>query len=288
MLVSHESPISMLEESREYNSYDYALVHLFETHPEYYSFFKQSLLQGREVLLDNSIFELGHAFDSIKFAKYVEELKPTYYIVPDVLEDSQATMASFHKFKLQYPDLPGLTIGVVQGKTYQQLVKCYKYMSVHADYIAISFDYSWYNTIGHYEPLERPSTIMDAEDSAVFEKLLDKDRHRTSLELLASGRRKFINMLIDDGIWNHNKPHHLLGNSLPQEMKHYKNIKSIRSVDTSNPVVAGIKGIRYIKDYGMVQKPKTLLADLIDYDVSNDQKEDIFHNTQQFKTFCNE
>ena len=43
MLVSHESPISILEESKEYNDYDYALVHLFETHPEYYEFFKNSL-----------------------------------------------------------------------------------------------------------------------------------------------------------------------------------------------------------------------------------------------------
>ena len=286
MLVSHETPISMLEESREYNDYCYALVHLFETHPKYYSFFKQSLLQGREVLLDNSIFELGHAFDSIKFAQYVKELKPTYYIVPDVLEDSQQTMSSFHKFKLQYPDLPGLTIGVVQGKTYQQLVKCYKYMSTHADYIAISFDYSWYNTIGYYEPLERPSTILDIEESALFQKLQEGDRHRASLELLSSGRQKFINMLIDDGIWNHSKPHHLLGNSLPQEMKHYKGIKSIRSVDTSNPVVAGIKGIRYIKDYGMTGKPDVMLADLIDYEVDSEQKEDIQHNTREYKQLC--
>jgi len=240
------------------------------------------------VLLDNSIFELGHAFDSIKFAQYVEDLKPTYYIVPDVLENSTATMSSFRKFKLQYPNLPGLTIGVVQGKTYQELVECYKYMSDHADYIAISFDYSWYSTIGNYESIVRPTTIMDAEDSAVFEELYQRDKHRMSLELLADGRRKFINMLIDDGIWNHSKPHHLLGNSLPQEMKHYKGIKSIRSVDTSNPVVAGIKGIRYIKDYGMTQKPKTLLADLIDYDVHDEQKADILYNTQQFKTFCNE
>ncbi len=66
MLVSHESPISMLETSRKYNDYDYALVHLFETHPQYYNFFKVSLNLGREVLLDNSIFELGEAFDSEK------------------------------------------------------------------------------------------------------------------------------------------------------------------------------------------------------------------------------
>ena len=286
MLVSHESPISMLEDSRYYNDYDYALVHLFETQPEYYSFFKQSLLQGREVLLDNSIFELGHAFDPEKFAKYVRELNPTYYVVPDVLEDSQKTMASFHKFKMQYPDLPGLTIGVVQGKTYQQLVQCYKYMSAHADYIAISFDYYWYKTIGHYEPVDRPHVVMDVEDKSLYDKLHKQDQHRTVLELLADGRRKFINMLIDDGIWNHNKPHHLLGNSLPQEMKHYTGIKSIRSVDTSNPVVAGIKGIRYIKDYGMTQKPSTMLADLIGHEVTDDEKFDINYNVQQYKQLC--
>lgn len=286
MLVSHETPISLLDESREYNDFDYALVHLFETHPEYYSFFKSSLTLGREVLLDNSIFELGYAFDSKKFAQYVNELKPTYYIVPDVLEDSQATMSSFHKFKLQYPDLPGLTIGVVQGKTYQQLTECYRYMSEHADYIAISFDYSWYKTIGRYDNIKRPSTVMDREDQAMYDKLHEQDNHRQGLELLADGRRKFINMLIEDGIWDHSKPHHLLGNSLPQEMKHYGNIKSIRSVDTSNPVVAGIKGIRYIKDYGMTQKPSTLLADLIDHQVSDSEKEDILFNTQQYKELC--
>ena len=276
----------MLDESREYNDFDYALVHLFETHPEYYSFFKQSLLRGREVLLDNSIFELGHAFDPVKYANYVEELKPTYYIVPDVLEDSLATMASFHKFKLQYPDLPGLTIGVVQGKTYKELVECYKYMSSRADYIAISFDYSWYETVGYYERNIRPSTVATEEEQTLARELIKQDEHREKLELLADGRRKFINMLIEDGIWNHNKPHHLLGNSLPQEMKHYKGISSIRSVDTSNPVVAGIKGIRYIKDYGMVQKPSTLLADLIDHQVSEEERQDIMYNTQQYKNLC--
>ena len=137
MLVSHESPISMLYDSRNYNDYDYALVHLFDEEPEYYNFFKVSLTLGREVLLDNSIFELGHSFDPKKFAKYVVELEPTYYVVPDVLEDSQQTCSSFNKFTLNYPDLPGLKIGVVQGKTYQELVECYRFMVNHADYLLI-------------------------------------------------------------------------------------------------------------------------------------------------------
>ena len=180
MLVSHETPISFLEESREYNDYDYALVHLFETHPEYYSFFKCSLGMGREVLLDNSIFELKTAFDPEKFAKYVEELKPTYYVIPDVLEESLRTIGAFTSFRKNYSKLPGLKIGVVQGSTYQQLVDCYRYMSDYADYIAISFDYSWYQTVG-------------------YSKNPGKGIRRANLERMCNGREFLIRKLISDG-----------------------------------------------------------------------------------------
>tara|TARA_R110001592_G_scaffold254650_2_gene518097 strand:+ start:1332 stop:2093 length:762 start_codon:yes stop_codon:yes gene_type:complete len=248
----------MLDESRNYNDYDYALVHLFEKEPEYYNFFKVSKTLGREILLDNSIFELGHAFDPIKFAKYVFELRPTYYVVPDVLEDSQQTCSSFNKFTLNYPDLPGLKIGVVQGKTYQELVECYRFMAKHADYIAISFDYSWYQTI-------------------TFSNVGCK------LQQQMKGRRRLIKMLIDDGIWDHSKPHHLLGCSLAQEFKDYKFISSIRSVDTSNPIVAGLVGKRYYKGIGLLDKPKTLLADLINSPVDDELMRDIIYNVDEFK-----
>ena len=262
MLVSHESPISMLDESRQYNDYDYALVHLFETNPEYYSFFKSSLTLGREVLLDNSIFELKEAFDADKFAKYVEELKPTYYVVPDVLEDVEGTMHAWLKFNAKYSNLPGMKIGVVQGKTYQELVDCYKFMSARADYIAISFDYSWYQQIGYAQ---------------TYDKNLDK------LERQCYGRQQLIRMLIEDKIWTHKKPHHLLGCSLAREFTRYRFNDSIRSCDTSNPVVAGIKGLRYVQGIGLNEKPSTLLADLINHDVTENERQDILFNTEQFK-----
>ena len=265
MLVSHESPISMLDESRNYNDYDYALVHLFEKYPEYYNFFKVSLTLGREVLLDNSIFELGKAFDSKKFAEYAEELKPTYYVVPDVLEDSQATISSFHKFCLNYPDLPGLKIGVVQGTTYQEIVDCYKYMNENADYIAISFDYSWYQGV---------ASLVSGSRYSYKQQIL----HRQY-----KGRRRLIKMLTEDGVWNYNKPHHLLGCSLACEFKDYKWIKGIRSLDTSNPVVAGIVGERYLKGIGLVDKPSVLLADLIKVEATAEQRADILYNTSEFK-----
>tara|TARA_R110002020_G_scaffold435510_2_gene645692 strand:+ start:625 stop:1413 length:789 start_codon:yes stop_codon:yes gene_type:complete len=256
MLVSHESPISILKDSRDYNDYDYALVHLFETHPEYYNFFKDSKKLGRQVLLDNSIFELGKSFDSIKFAKYVKELKPNFYIVPDVLEDGYETIKSFHNFVNEYTDLPGLKIGVVQGKTYDELVDCYKYMSDNADYIAISFDYSYYLVTG-----------------------LGKSK----LERYSSGRYNFINDLKREGIWNNYKPHHLLGCSLAKEFNLYNNDRTIRSVDTSNPVVAGIKELRYNGNLGLQDKPSIKLADLIDHQVTDSEMENIEYNVNEFK-----
>jgi hypothetical protein len=256
MYVSHESPISFLEESRQYNDYDYALVHLFETHPEYYQFFKDSINLGRQVLLDNSIFELGESFDSEKFAKYANELKPSFYIVPDVLEDGYATIKSFSEFTNKYPDLPGLKIGAIQGKTYDEIVDCYRYMSDYADYIAISFDFSYYLVTG---------------------------TGKTKLERWCDGRRRLINQLKADGIWNNNKPHHLLGCSLAKEFKSYVGDRSIRSVDTSNPVVAGIKELRYNGDLGLNDKPSIMLADLIDHKVTDSEQEDILYNVERFK-----
>lgn len=258
ILVSHESPISMLEESVQYNDYDYALVHLFEKYPEYYNFFKKSIANGREVLLDNSIFELGTAFDSDKFAEAVKDLKPTYYIVPDVLEDGIQTVKNFVDFTAKYPDLPGLKIGVVQGADYDQLVNCYQYMSEFADYIALSFNLNYY---------------------------LARGRGSSKLERWCNGRQAVIQDWINDGVWNWSKPHHLLGCSVPQEYRFYvdKNIYNIRSLDTSNPVMAGIKGMRYAGDLGLKDKPQGLLADHLEAELTDDQKEDILYNTKCVK-----
>ena len=256
MLVSHESPISILDKSQTYNDYDYALVHLFETHPQYYDYFKNSVKLGREVLLDNSIFELGESFEPGKFAKYVKELKPSYYIVPDVLEDGYATIKSFHEFTTKYTKLPGLKIGAVQGKTYDEIVDCYNYMSENADYIAISFDFSYYIVTG---------------------------KGKSKLERWCDGRRRLIEQLKKDGIWNNQKPHHLLGCSFAKEFKNYVGDKTIRSVDTSNPVVAGIKELRYTGNLGLNEKPSIMLADLIDHEVTDTQMEDIKYNVNCFK-----
>lgn len=259
--VSHESPLQLLEESLQYNDYQYALVHLCEDNEEYRDWFTTVNKRfGADVLLDNSIFELGESFDPEKYAYWVREINPNYYIVPDVLEEATGTMQKWQDWEDNFDPKQNksLKIGVVQGKTYQDLVDCYTFMSHVADYIAISFDYSYYQTTG---------------------------LGNTKLERMTSGRQRFIQQLIDEGIWNWNKPVHLLGCSLAREYRYYvdKSVTNIRSVDTSNPVVAALKGLKYNGDLGLQEKPSTMLCDLINADVDEDTLELVKYNTTMFK-----
>ena len=156
-----------------------------------------------------------------------------------------------------------LKIGVVQGANWHDLVRCYRFMSERADYVAISFDYSYYEHTG-----EITTTSAGRK-----------------LQLWCSGRQRFIHQLIDEGIWRWDKPHHLLGCSLAKEFSYYldNNIHNIKSVDTSNPIVAGIKGHRYNDSFGLDHKPSTMLADLIEHDVTDSQLDTIYYNTRMFK-----
>jgi len=257
MLISHETPIAYLPQSYLWNDYDYCLVHLCDTHPEYLDFYKEAVKKGREVLLDNSIFELGESYDPEKFADRIVDIKPTYFIVPDVLEDAAQTMQNWDDFVANYGHLPGMKIGVVQGKTKQELLDCYRFMSDRADYIAISFDYSYYSITSC---------------------------GKNKLETYMNGRQDFIAWLNCTGWWRSDKPHHLLGCSLAREFKAYCGLKGLRSVDTSNPIVAALNDERYIRGIGLLNhKPKVKLADQIDAKYDKEKLKLMLQNTQAFR-----
>ena len=66
--------------------------------------------------------------DRKNLSERIKELKPTEYIIPDVLEDTLGTMDNALDWKEKYSDLPGKKIGVVQGKSYEDIVQCYDYL----------------------------------------------------------------------------------------------------------------------------------------------------------------
>jgi hypothetical protein len=127
----------------------------------------------------------------------------------------------------------------------------------NVDMIAISFDYSYYtNTISH--PNKYVSWML--------------------------GRVKLLGDLLRDGVINEEKKHHLLGCGLPQEFSFYSDYKWIYSLDTSNPVVHGIKGVEYRAD-GLWSKESQKLFELINY-VPEDTNM-ILQNIHKFRWFAN-
>lgn len=260
--ISHEVPLSMLTQSLEFNDYQYCLVHLLEEQPKYLKHFKQCIKDGVHVLLDNSLFELGVAFNTEKFVKWIEELKPDEYIIPDAFDDMQTTRRNAAVWMDVYKDLPGKKIGVIQGKDYNEYVACYKTLDgLGVDKIAISFGYPSYT---------RENPHIDANQARMF------------------GRVTLINRLLNDGIINKDKPHHLLGAGLPQEFMFYKDKKYnfIESLDTSSPIVHGMKGIKY-DEGGLIYKESEKLADLIGAKITQSQSKIIKSNISKFSKLVN-
>ena len=260
--IAHESPKSIFKEVQKYTDYDYALVHLFEEDPEYLKQFQDAKEAGREIILDNSIFELEEAFDAEKFAGWILELKPDWYIVPDALEDAKKTVQQMTEWNYKYKNLPGKKIGVVQGKTYSQIKTCYEYMDkiANVDMIAISFDYSYYREIFP---------------------------HKNKLVSWAMGRVLLLNRLLKDKVIRTDIPHHLLGCGLPLEFAFYKDYDWIYSVDTSSPVVHGIQKVAY-SNTGLWKKSRHKLFEMISDEVSESQLNLVKENIELFRSIANE
>lgn len=262
MKIAHEAPISIFPTVQRMTDYDYALVHLFETNIYYYRMFKDAVINGREVILDNSIFELGTAFNGDAYFKWIETLHPSWYIIPDVLEDTLGTLRAMDKWLSKYKVSSKIkSIGVIQGKTFEQLVECYKDIAPRVDKVAISFDYSYY--------IESTKSLNPINKYAAW----------------MFGRQRLINDLLDAGVIDTYKPHHLLGCALPQEFTAYKDYKWIDSVDTSNPIVHGLNGVAY-RPSGLDDKISTKLIEYMNEEVTDTQLEIITDNIKQFRKFC--
>lgn len=258
MKIYHEAPLSIFKDVQEITDGDYFLVHLFEENEKYLDFALRSKQQDRETILDNSVFELETAFNGSQYIQWIEKVLPTWYIIPDVLDNAQATIESYEKFISDFPKIPGKSIVVAQGSDFEDLKMCYNYFKKQpVDMIAFSFNHPF------------------------FIKSDDKKYHD-----MMNGRINALKNMLSENIIDTSRKHHLLGCSLPQEFKAYRTYSWIYSVDTSNPVIAGMKGISY-KETGLGDKQSVKLFTLIDEQVTTDQYNLIQNNIFKFREFCN-
>lgn len=261
MLIFHECPNDIFHEVQLMTDGDYCLVHLMDENSDYRDLFINSRNMGSHIILDNSIFELGEAYNSERYYHWIKELKPTTFIIPDVLNDGTKTIENINNWFEEHPPIDGVqAMAVVQGNSYEELVETYRKIAFDPRIGKIGFSFDSHCYLSNKNALTREQAWM-------------------------YGRIKFISMLYDQDIANKNKPHHLLGCSLPQEILYYRNVPWIESVDTSSPVINGILHRKYSMS-GVEDKPSVKLFTLIDYKVSQEQLKLVEYNINMFRSFC--
>ncbi len=236
MKYSHEVPKNLLNTSRFFNDFDYALDIKFDDQ-EYLNFFKTSVELGREVWLDNSLYErriTGIPFDEEKYVEYISDIKPSYYIVPDSYESAESNINLLDMWISKYNiNLIGYgKIVVVHGSDKQDYFNCYRYLNEHireSDIIAFS-----------------------GGDSFITDEI---------------SRASIIKEMYLNGTINLKRKHHLLGSVNPEEIREYKNLHFITSIDTSLPVITTYEN-NYISL--ITEKPKSIIHNIFDDNINWD------------------
>ena len=256
MKINHEVPRALLSLSEQFNNYDFALPHLLDKDAEYRQYFLDAKRKGRYLIMDNSLHELGRAYDTRRLLHWIDELKPNEFIVPDVWENMHQTCRSAKEWKqYSYPSCTTL-VAVIQANSYASAVECFFNLnSLGYKKLAFSYGANYYNDIIEHE---------------------NKDLGK------AMGRSEVIHKFYNRGIIKDNFRIHLLGCAVPQEFKFYKELNFIESIDTSNPVMAALEGIRYTEN-GLEIKPKANMNDHFDTLIGDINLELLKHNVKSFR-----
>jgi hypothetical protein len=257
MKVSHEVPLALLEMSKSFNDYDYCLPHLLDKYEEYKKYFQWAKENDRYIIMDNSLHELGHAYDTDRLMYWINELQPDEFIVPDVWEDMETSVQNAAEWIRIVLPPNVLKVAVILAKNIEEAAECYfKYKTLGYKKIAFSYGATYYKE--HFP-------------------------HPTPAVATAVGRVSVISKLYTENIIKDTDNVHLLGCAIPQEFVHYRNMPFITTIDTSNPIMAAIEGTLY-EPYGLDQKPKTKIDDVIDSKIDKVQFGKVIMNTKYFRT----
>lgn len=242
MKISHEVPFIYLEDSREFNDYEYALAHLLIESPYYMEFMKESVRRGRMVILDNSAYEIVNnpqllkkypagVFDMDEYIQLLRELRPTCYMIPDSKLGSNPIEIAERWFEKinNISDLDDIKpIGVVHGRDIEEMKLVCTYFIEHHCGIAFSYESWWYDY---------------CKDNSLTDKL----------EYVRLNILKRLNLESASYI-------HILGCITPGELNNIRQLKYISSIDTSYPIIRAIEG--GIVDIYNDIKPKTTVDEV--------------------------
>jgi hypothetical protein len=259
MKISHEVPRCLLTSSPEFNDYDYCLPHLLDIDKDYLAYFKWAQKQGRYCIMDNSLHELGEAYDSDRLMYWINELEPDEFIVPDVWMNCLQTAAQAKHWKQYVFPENTSPVAVIQGANKNEAYLCATLLKeLGYDKLCISYGATWYND---FFPHNNPDMGKALGRVRFFQGLLKLEQFKDA---------KF----------------HLLGCSIPQEFGWYDNHPQIDSIDTSNPVMAALEGIEY-EEHGLNYKPKANMNNYFDIEFDELDYGSVIYNVNKFRKINN-
>jgi len=262
MRVSHEVPLNLLNASPNFNHYDYCLPHLLDKYESYKEYFLEARKQGRYIIMDNSLHELGEAYNTERLLHWIEVLKPDEFIVPDVWEDMESSINNATEWTQIKIHKDVLKVAVVQAKSIEEATECYlKYRALGYRKIAFSYGAKYYAEL---------------------------IPHPTRAIATALGRVHVISTLYNNDVISKHDRVHLLGCAVPQEFIYYKDMPFIETIDTSNPIMSGIEKTKY-NVWGLDEKPKTRIDDVMEMSTEDLNRKwvTIYNNIMDFKLINN-
>jgi hypothetical protein len=216
---------------------------------------------GRYIVMDNSLHELGKAYNTDRLLHWVYELEPDEFIVPDVWENMNQTIINAREWsQIQLPEKT-TKVAVAQGKNQLEIANCIEtFKNLGYQKYALSYGAEFYNEVGTYSPNKDLSKMF--------------------------GRIDTVNHLHKLGVICNTDRVHLLGCSLPQEFGFYENAPYIESIDTSNPVMAAIELKKY-EINGLLSKPKANMNTEFTQSLNIQQQLYIKNNVELFRKINN-
>lgn len=281
--INSELPLGMLDENYELNDYDFVLFHLYESCQEYKEYYLRMRQDhpDRLMIFDNSAYEYfvkGERLDMDAYVQAVLELKPDYYILPDVLRDKEKTLEGVRTFikdylhndkysdTLLFSSMTGFMVplAVAQGGSSEDLEECIQEFNNYGfTAIGIPFHLDFY-TEGQY------SQDIEGEFMEVYGKETKDIRY-------AMGRVRWIRDHED--ILKKFNYVHLLGSHCPLEKVFYSDYNSM---DTGYPVKCAMVGVKLGEE---TEKPSVIIDDFLSSKIDGETKELIRMNVNTFKNY---
>lgn len=246
MKIAHECPLVIANEIEALTDYNYYIATIAKDIPSYLD---HAINDTKFKILDCGTFEEGKPMPEEEYISFIEAIQPSEFIVPDYLLDKEATLTAATKWKLLISKygIKSKPVGVVQGGNLKERAECYEALATLFDKIAIPYD-------------------IKPELSLTLPKRSNEyNLNPLPFDLPNQGRYEFVQYLVENNLFRFDKEHHFLGVDLPLEVSLYDRtvLASVQTIDTSSPVLHGLKGVEYNPNYGLLKKDKQMMKELI-------------------------